>query len=335
MKCTIKDIARLSGVSPSTVSRVISGNARISDETQARVRKIMEETHYQPNLLARSLVKCSASALCVFTKANPEETMKQSFFSEALRGMAVEASASRRQLLISAQEEGSDNPALVRQIISGGMADGVILLVVHPRDSAVALLREAEFPFVLLGSPDEDTPASFVDNDNVSAGREATAYLLRRGHRRIALMGADERYTVNLHRKAGYFAALEAAGLSRDDRLLIDDPLRHPEAVRRLMTAPDAPTALIALDDSVGLYLLGALKEWGVRVPEQASLLTFNNNPVAPYLTPPLTSVEVYPYELGREAVKMLMGVIADGGNEARRAYVPVNLIERDSVRSL
>ncbi|MBQ8536860.1 MAG: LacI family DNA-binding transcriptional regulator, partial [Clostridia bacterium] len=297
MKCTIKDVARVAGVSPSTVSRVISGSARISPQTCQRIRQIMEEMNYQPNLAARSLVSQSANSVGVFMKANPGESLKHPFFAEALRGLSVRAAEAEIQLVLSFSPHAQEDLNTTRRIVSSGAAGGMILLSSQANDPVAEYLSRHKIPFVVIGQPDQAQDRWWVDNDNVLAGRLVTEHLLTFGHRRILLLGAKDGFTVTQLRQAGYEQAMKEAQISVDPAWILADPRNNAEALKELFSSANAPTAVIAMDDSWALWLMGQLGEWGLSVPKDVSLVGFNNSAFSPYTTPALTSVEIHPYE--------------------------------------
>ena len=335
MKCTIKDVARVAGVSPSTVSRVISGSARISPQTCQRIRQIMEEMNYQPNLAARSLVSQSANSVGVFMKANPGESLKHPFFAEALRGLSVRAAEAEIQLVLSFSPHAQEDLNTTRRIVSSGAAGGMILLSSQANDPVAEYLSRHKIPFVVIGQPDQAQDRWWVDNDNVLAGRLVTEHLLTFGHRRILLLGAKDGFTVTQLRQAGYEQAMKEAQISVDPAWILADPRNNAEALKELFSSANAPTAVIAMDDSWALWLMGQLGEWGLSVPKDVSLVGFNNSAFSPYTTPALTSVEIHPYELGLAAMDMIMEALRNPQSGPQNQVIPVSLIQRGSVRRL
>jgi len=332
MKCTIKDVARKAGVSPSTVSRVISGSARISEETCQRIRKIMDELHYQPNLAARSLVSQSANSVGVFLKSNPEESMKHPFFSDALRALSVKAVEGEMQLVLSFSPHVVEDTNTVRRMIASGAVGAVILLSTQANDPVADYLDRHRIPFVVIGQPDRPDEHWWVDNDNVFAGRMATEHLIKNGHRRIMLLGGNDGYTVTMLRQQGYEEALRSAVIQLNPSWIVNDPRAHSDELKSIFRSSDAPTAVLAMDDSWAIWLMGQLNEWGLTVPKDVSLVGFNNSVFSQYTTPPLTSVEIHPYELGLAAMDMMITVLDKEPGMPTHQIVPVTLVERGSV---
>ncbi len=333
MKSTIKDIARRAGVSPSTVSRVISGSNRISDETQKKVRSIMEEMNYRPNLLARSLVNRTTNAIGVFSALGAEESMKHPFFAEALRGIGTKAARHGLHLLLGTSASPEENGRVVREMIFSGMIEGMILLSTLWDDPVAELLHRHSFPFVVIGHPYRGENYHRVDSDNEKAGRMVTEYLLKHGHRRICYLGADDSLSVTVKRQAGFEAALRDAGMPVSKEIFLPNPLIAGEDMLPApLLSPDGPTAVVAQDDALAIWLIGALQKAGRRVPEDVSIISFNNAAVSAYTTPPLTTVEVHPFLLGEQAMALLNSLLKEPDTKPQWVEVPVKLIERGSV---
>ena len=333
MKSTIKDIARKAGVSPSTVSRVISGSNRISEETQMKIRAIMEEMHYRPNLLARSLVNRTTNAIGVFSATSAEVSMKHPFFAEALRGMGTMAARSSMHLLLGTSASQEEDGRVVREMIDSGMIEGLILLSTLRDDPVAEQLHRHNFPFVVIGHPRHGEKYHRVDSDNEKAGRMVTEYLLKRGHQRICYLGVDHTLSVTCQRQAGFEATLQSEFIPISPDTFISNPLNNDEeALPEALLAPGGPTAVVVQDDALAIWLIGALQKAGRRVPEDVSIISFNNAAVSAYTSPPLTSVEVHPFLLGEQAMTLLLDLIKNPDMAPTWVEVPVQLMERGSV---
>ncbi len=333
MKSTIKDIARRAGVSPSTVSRVISCSNRISDETQSKVRAIMEEMNYRPNLLARSLVNRTASAVGVFSALSAEESMKHPFFAEALRGIGTTAARHGLHLLLGTSPSQEEDGRVVKEMMFSGMIEGMILLSTLRDDPVAELLHRNSFPFVVIGHPCHGENYHRVDSDNEKAGRMVTEYLLKNGHRRFCYLGADDSLSVTAKRQTGFEAALRDAGIPVVNEMFLKNPLASgDETLPSPLLSNNGPTAVVAQDDALAIWLMGALQKAGRRVPEDVSIISFNNAAVSAYTTPPLTTVEVHPFLLGEQGMTLLFELLKKPDMKPNWVEVPVELIERGSV---
>jgi len=347
---TIKDVAKRAGVSPSTVSRVIADHPRISRATKERVRAAMRELNYQPNAAARSLVRRRTQTIGVALSRSTEAALANPFFPEVLRGIGAAARLARYSLTLTTATSYDEERQQCMELLTQRRVDGLIVLASHTDDPLIDWLDERGHPFVVLGRvPGRDVP--HVNNDNVAAAREATQHLLELGHRRIAFVGGPLDFIVTLDRLEGYKQALQEAGLAVDPRLVVTTDFSYEqayEAARRLLTdsslagAPGKgaggvsgrPTAFVAIDDGVALGVLAAAKSLGLRVPEQVSVVGFNDSPVCPHVAPPLTSVFIPVFDMGFAAAQMLCDILA-GKRGSRAVSLATRLVVRQSTAPL
>ncbi|MCL2544533.1 MAG: LacI family transcriptional regulator [Clostridia bacterium] len=342
MRVTIKEIAQMAGVSPSTVSRVLSGSSRISADTTERVRDIMRHMHYRPNQLARSLVSRKHTIIAVALPSAAQTSLSDPFFYDVLRGISVGAAREGYHVLLSTGgAPGNENDG-VAELMHGGIVGGVILLTSKVEDETVESLLFHRFPFVVLGHPVRDAQIHWADNDNVAAGRAVTEYLLSRGCRRIAFAGLDPHYRMTVDRYAGYRAAQEASGEAADFLRLppsfmlevpYGDTRVEPSRFRAAFAGPDRPDAVVCVNDLLALEVMRELAHLGLRVPEDVSVIGFNNIQAGLFSTPALTTVEVDAERLGQAAFTLLLRALDHPGAEAAHELVPFRIIERASVR--
>ncbi len=336
MKATIKDIAQAAGVSPSTVSRVLSNHPRISAETAQRVRAIMREMRYQPNQLARSLVSRKRTIIAVVLPSTAETSLSDPFFYDVLRGISVGASQEEYHVLLSTGAAPKAEGAKLEELMHSGIVGGAILLTSKVQDATVQALLEDRFPFVVLGHPDQDTQIHWVDNDNIAAGCAVTEHVLARGRRRVAFIGLDAHYRVTADRCAGYHLAHERAGLSPARAHVLEMPYAStrvsPERLRALFSGKDRPDAAVCTNDLIALEMMRDLAALGLRVPEDVAVVGFNNLQAGRYSAPPLTTVEIDAEGLGRSAFRLLLGAMEHPKGGAARQLIPFQLIERGSV---
>lgn len=329
---TVKDVAERAGVAPSTVSRVIADNPRISAATKERVRAAMRELNYHPNAIARSLVHQRAHAIGVVMSQTAEAALANPFFAEVLRGIGSVAREARHNIMLttasSREDEYNESLSLLRQ----RRVDGLILLTSRREDALVRRLRNDGHPFVVLGRvPGDDVP--YVNNDNVAAARGATDHLVALGHRRIGFLGGPGEFIVSEDRLRGYEEGLAAAGIPHDRRLIKVTDFSYEDgyaATRRLLASAGDVTAVLAVDDMLALGAAAAARDLGLRLPEQLSVVGFNDSPVCPHVAPPLTSVSIPIFELGEGAARMLLDMLAND-ESPRRMLLPARLVVRAS----
>jgi len=335
MKVTIKDVAKAAGVSPSTVSRALHDNPRISEEMRKQIKKIAQEMDFHPNQMARSLVSRRSHIIGVVFSGEGGDNLNHSFYPSVLQGLGHVAGTRRYNILLGTGTEGDSTQEAVRQLTDSGYAEGLIVLAAEdvPADDAAGL------PVVTLGHPINAENAYYVDNDNVAAGKAAAQYLITRGHRRIALLGYDKQFMVTVDRRKGYQQALEEAGIpfNREDvvssRYLYNTT--DENQLRRLFEGPDRPTGVVCLDDAQAITLCHILNDMGLTVPGDVSLISFNDTPAGRINNPPLTSINVDPYQLGQKAMELIIKLVKHPDTPPTGEIIPFSIVERDSVRTL
>lgn len=339
MAVTIIDVAREANVSPSTVSRVIADHPRISEKTKKKVREVMESMHYYPNFQARNLAARTTQTIGVVMANSATLAFQNPFFPEVIRGISTTAHACQLGLYLSTGGTEEEIFQEVVAMVQGRKVDGVILLYSRVDDKTLNYLREMQFPFTIVGRPyDFENQIDFVDNDNKQIAKDVVNYLVDLGHREIAFIGGDVHFVVSADRLEGYRAALEDHQLSYQEKYFIQDfafEQDGKEAIRQLMAEEQPPTAIVAHDDSVAYEIIRYLEQLEIRVPEDVSIISFNNHALSEHVKPPLTSVDINIFELGIQATELLLKRIKQPEREASHQFVDTTLIVRDSCQSL
>lgn len=331
---TIKDIAKAANVSPSTVSRVVSGHTRISKATTDKVKRIMEEMGYHPNAMAKSLVSKTTNTLAILLPRPAEELFQDLFFGELLRGILAQSSKAGYDMLLSAATSPQDENDTISRLVFGRRVDGIILLSARINDPLIAMLDSHQFPTVLIGRDENCSTILTVDNNNEQVAFDATQHLIQQGHGRIGFVSGPSDLTVSRDRMAGYRRALEEAGLPiRSEWIVEGDFLQHSgyRAMSSIMELPERPDGLVVIDDVVAFGVLRGLNELGYRVPEDISLVSFNNIALSELATPPISSVDIGTYQLGYTASQQLIRLIQGEHHFQRRTLIPHRLIVRES----
>lgn len=330
MKVTIKDVAKQAGVSPSTVSRALRNNNRISPEVRARVQQVARELNFHPNQMARSLVKRHTPIIGVVFPDDLRMNLGNPFYPSVLQGLGHAASERRHHVLLITGSETLSPSESSRQAVESGYVSGLIRLTAE-----TALCGEDEAPVVVIGHPSDAQSRYYVDNANEQAGFEAACHLLEYGHRRIVLAGYDPQYIFTVDRREGYERALREAGIPvREEYILPSEPLMRDdsEALRRLFQSPERPTGVVCMDDAQAIALCRRLNEMGLSVPRDVSVVSFNNTEASLYHNPPLTTFDLQPYQLGVRAMNLMLDLLTGAVTEPTSIYVPFTLIQRQSV---
>ncbi len=332
MKVTIKDVAKAAGVSPSTVSRALQDSERISEKVRAHVKQVAREMNFHPNQMARSLVNRETRIIGIVFPDDAGMNLGNPFYPAVLQGLGHAASKERYQLLLITGSEGVTAAEASRSAMSSGYVSGLILLAAED-----APPLEADVPVVVIGHPTDADKRCYVDNDNVQAGYEAAKHLLENGHRRIGLLGFDSRYVFTTDRRKGCRKALGEAGLDPNSEWLFPAGAcrTQRERLKAIFQSKDRPTGVVCMDDLMAIELSRTLSDFGLRVPQDVSLISFNNTELSRYHHPALSTFDVQPYQLGVQAMKLMLSVLKGETEAPVSIDVPFTLIPRDSVANL
>jgi DNA-binding LacI/PurR family transcriptional regulator len=333
MSVTIKDVAKKAGVSPSTVSRVIADHPRISAKTTRKVREVMDELGYHPNMMAKSLVSKTTKTVGVILPRPAEELLLNFFFYEFMRGVMAQLTRAGYDLLMAGGNNEREELETVMRLVRGGRIDGLLLLYSRSADPVIAFLRKENVPFVLIGrSLDYDNVMS-VDNDNVQAAYDATKHLIAQGQRRIGFVSGPAHLAMTQDRLAGYTKALAEAGLPFKQGWVVEGEFLLESGYRAMasiMSQPEPPSALVVIDDFVAFGVLKGLAELGYRIPQDVAIISFNNIALSELTMPPITSVDIGTYQLGYTASQMLLSTFQQEEIQPRQ-LIPHRLVIRES----
>src|SRR5690554_2697047 len=331
---TIKDVARLAKVSPSTVSRVISDHKSISEETKKRVRKSMQELGYHPNVIARSLIRRSSQALRLVLSRSTESAFSNPFFSEILRGISVVTQSHQYSLVLATAANYREEAKQCMQMVMERRVDGVILLASRVKDELIHQLIDKKCPFVVVGRVSGVKNCYTVNNDNIQAAYSAVRHLLNLGHRRIAFLNGPKEYTFCQDRYQGYSMALSEFGLEVDYNYLRNTENLHEDGYRlskELLSIEPRPTALFVADDLMVIGAYRAIKEEKLSIPADISVVGFNDDSFAALIEPPLTTVQIPIYEMGVTAAQMMIAILSGKEPYSPQRILSSELVIRDS----
>ncbi|GGP07012.1 LacI family transcriptional regulator [Oceanobacillus neutriphilus] len=334
---TIKDIAKVTGFSPSTISRVIANNSRISEETKQKVRAVMDELGYHPNLTARNLVVQSTKTIGVIMPSSADKSLQNPFFTEVLRGIGSYFHQKQFSMLLSSGQTEEEKFKEIERMVLGKYVDGIILLYSRLNDSVVDFLKEKNFPFVMVGKPSEyKDEIVHVDNDNIKAGKDITEHLLENGHKRISFIGGAADLVVTIDRQKGYETALKEAGIPVSEEYIIHTEFLKSggrEAVEQILELKVKPDAIVVSDDLISVGVISMLEEYGLKVPEHISLVSFNNIYFSEIIHPALTTVDIQIYRLGVESAKAIIQICTNQVLNEKRIIIPHCIAYRNSVK--
>lgn len=338
MAVTIKDVAALAGVSPSTVSRTCKNNPSISAETKEKVRKAMSELGYEPNFQASNLATQNSRTIGIILPPSVREAYENSFYLEAIRG--ISQFCNQRQYINTIITGDSTEEILqaIRSMTRSGQVDGFIVLYSMRQDPVTDFLYNEGLLYVLIGKAYQFTNQTiYIDNDNLLAGQDATVYLYQLGHRKIGYIGSDSTMMFSSDRRTGYENALLRHQIPLNSTYCIEMKSANEEdrqPLLELLKRPDRPTALVVSDDILAVALERVCLEIGLSIPDDLSIISFNNSLFARLTSPQLTSVDINSFQLGIESASQMINHIENPNLLATKILVPHHIVERDSCAS-
>jgi len=338
-RVTSQDVANLAGVSRTTVSLVLNDvkGINISPETRKKVRDAAEKLGYIPNATAQALATRRAKAIGLVMTRSPHHIASDTFLPQILGGLLDIVKQHKLRLLIeSVEAEHQDRVYL--ELARAKHIDGMILLTPRIDDTALKRLEEVDVSTVVMGKLSDSNLYS-VDVDNRFAARKAVDYLLQLGHTRIAcIANAPPSYSAAPDRVLGYKDALLAAGITPDDDLIqyADfDPQSGFNCMQSLLTSGNGFTAVFVASDNVAMGAKSALREAGLRIPDDISIIGFDDIPWAKYSDPPLTTIRLPAQKLASVACLMLLALLRGAVPEEQHVVLDTELVVRKSCRNL
>ncbi|WP_248924455.1 LacI family DNA-binding transcriptional regulator [Paenibacillus hamazuiensis] len=337
---TIQDIANIAGVSKATVSLALTDHPRISTETKIKIRNIAKEIGYTKGLIAGAeKARQNISIGIVYISDNQD--FEKSFFRDTLMGISEEAARADHDVAIIgihlASKENMEDQITSKVIKSG--VGGIIVITNNPKVTGFDKLLSMRFPMVFVGNrkvAGHGNPLHCVSSDHYNGGRMATEYLLGLGHRSIALAIHREAPHWELERVDGYHAALRNAGLAADERqvIRIKSPFKAEDECWQQLERSDC-TAIFAVNARVGITMLHALRHLGKKIPNDISLIVFDDFPSFSMEDPPITVIQQDKKSLGTLSAKLLVDILDNPNQSPRQVLISTQLQERSSCAPL
>lgn len=327
----MRDVAQIAGVSQATVSRVVHSPHLVREVTRKKIESAMQEIGYVYNSVAADFTrqKNSIIGLIIFT-------VRSSIHSELIEGIQEELKQTRYSLIIAnSRYDPATERSLIKLFQERNLAGVIVAETTDENRSALKALEESGVPLVLTWEMATDSEFSCVGIDNRAAAYRMTQYLISLGHRRIGLIAGNyERIERVRERLDGYRQALEEADIPYDPEIVVKReprPMEGKMAMAHLLTRSNVPTAVFAASDALALGALAACREYGRRVPEDISIAGFDDVDFAPFCVPPLTTVRVPGYEMGKRAVRSIIDSSPTLLREPVRLSLSTELVIRDS----
>jgi LacI family transcriptional regulator len=329
---TLRDVARVAGVHPATVSRALNEETRalVNEATARRVLKAAEKLGYQPNPIARGLKTNRSYTIGVLI---PDLT--NPLFPPILRGIEDRLETAGYTPLTANTDNDPERELLDAQAMRARQVDGIIAATARRDHRLHDALLEAGIELVLVNRRQEELPVSSATADDTMGMRLAVEHLLSLGHTRIAHLAGPLDYSTGLDRHESFLETMRTAGVDPDpDLVLVAEVFREPEGDRlcgQLLDEGREFTAIAAANDLLALGCYDAFAERGVRCPEDVSVVGFNDMPFTARFAPPLTTIHIPHYEIGAAAAELMLERLGDGDSPAREIRLEPSLVVRQS----
>lgn len=335
MAVTVKDVAKHAGVSPSTVSRVCNNNPAISKETRDRVLQAIEELGYELSATQETPTARTIKNIGIVLPPSDREAYENSFYLKAIRGISQICNQRQVASTIVTGKDYEEILQSIRTLHRSNSVDGFIMLYSRKDDIVVNYLCEQGLLYVVVGKPDELASQTIcIDNDNLLAGREAADYLYNLGHRRIGYIGSINDFMYASDRRAGYQLSLMLHNLPvRQDYCVEMESVNATQSddLNKMLSMADRPTAFVVSDDMLALALERCCVQMGLSIPNDVSIIAFNNSLYAQLASPQLTAVDINSYQLGQEAAAQIINHAENPNLSATKIVIPHRIVERDS----
>lgn len=330
---TIVDVADEAGVSYATVSRVINNKDHVSPEKRERVLRAMAQLGYVANMQARSLAGGESRVVGLLV-----DYLSSSYMDEIIRGIDEALDAENYDLMLYTTHRRKTKESAYVTKLTRRLADGLLLILPRNAGAYLDTLRQRQFPHVLIDYLSDRQNVPSVSTTNFRGSYDAMSFLLSLGHRRIGFITGTMEFGCARDRLDGYRAALKDHGIPGDSQLVCEGNFMQPQGyqcAQRLLSLHEPPTAIFASNDMMAFGVMEAAREAGLRLPEDLSIVGFDDIPQASHVHPALTTVRQPLEEMGRSAAHLLLKYMAHPMAEIERIELPTRLIIRESCQAL
>jgi DNA-binding LacI/PurR family transcriptional regulator len=331
-KVTIADIARLANVSQMTVSRVLNKEDLVAKETAERIRKIIDEVGYQPNLIARSLT--SKQSMLIGVSIPRTESILDEYIAQVLSGILTIIKDSNYRVMLFLVDLDREQDTFYVDIIRRNMIDGLLLFKTKVDDPKLSVLAKSNRSFVLINHKKIDEGYNFIDTHNEQGARMAVKYLHELGHREIAFVAGSMNETNARDRLNGFKKAMKDLGLPCQDNCIVYGDFNRDKAyneVGKLLALENRPSAIFCSDDYMAIAAMERIKETGLEVPNDIAVIGFDNIELSAYVQPALTTIQQPLEELGIKSMELLLDIINGRQKSPVHKILDVKLVKRQS----
>ncbi|WP_431027550.1 catabolite control protein A [Lysinibacillus sp. LZ02] len=331
MTVTIYDVAREANVSMATVSRVVNGNQNVKPATRKKVLEVIERLEYRPNAVARGLASKKTTTVGVII---PD--ISNNLYAELARGIEDIATMYRYNIILANSDQNEEKELTLLDTMLGKQVDGIVMMTDRVTEKIQDSMDHSPVPIVLAGSVDELKEVPSVNIDYYQAAYEAVKVLLDNGHTRIAFISAPQSYTITQYKLAAYKKALEDAGLTVDESLIVSEEDTYDNGIaayEEVSQFDNAPTAFFAGSDELAIGIIHGAQDAGRQVPEDLEVISFENSKLARMVRPQLSSVVLPLYDIGAVAMRLLTKLMNKEKVEQQSVILPHRIEMRDSVK--
>ncbi|QHA91349.1 LacI family DNA-binding transcriptional regulator [Bacillus sp. N1-1] len=330
---TIKDIAKAAGVSVTTVSRALNGYSDVSERTRKKIKQIADDLSYSPNALARSLVMNKTKTIGLLVSGISREGAKDNIVFEVLTGVNEYCGHVDYDIVLFNTSSSQQKQKTYTQLCRERRVDGVVIQGIKNDDPYLMEVVESDIPCVLVDIPIQGDTVGYVATDNVAGAKEAVQHLVDLGHRQIGMINGHDRAFVSQERIQGYQDGLESNHLPYKEELVYNGGFSEKQAeeaaVSLLNTLPET-SAIFCASDLMAFGVMRAAKRVGRKVPEELSIIGYDNIILSSYVTPSLTTISQDMFQIGYSAAELLIDLL-EGGNPPRSKIVSHELVVRES----
>lgn len=332
---TIKDIAKAAGVSVTTVSRALNGYSDVNEKTRRKIMDIAKQLNYSPNTLARGLVMKKSRTIGMLVSGMNRVSSKDNFTFEVLSGVNECISERDYDLVLFSTTTTKQREKTYSQLCRERRVDGVILQGMKIDDPYLKEVVESDIPCMLIDIPISSKSVGYVTTDNVLGAKRAVRHLIQSGHKNIGLVNGHDQAYVSKQRLKGYMEALQEAGLQVNGQYIASGDFTEEKAEKAgTMLLKEHPelTAIFCASDLMALGVIKSAKAVGLSVPEQLSVIGYDNILLAAYSSPPLTTIAQNKFELGYKAANALIDMLEEK-SDAQVITLETELIVRESAK--
>ncbi|AQY52379.1 LacI family transcriptional regulator [Listeria weihenstephanensis FSL R9-0317] len=330
---TIKDIAKDTGFSVTTVSRALNGYSDVNEETRAIIRASAQKLKYSPNMLAQSLVTKKSKTIGLLVTDLKRESVKDNFVFEVLCGVSEYVATIDYEMILISTTTSRQRNKTFSQVVGERNLDGVVIQGLKKDDPYLTEAVASNLPTVLIDIPIENDSTGFVTSDQEESVKTAIKYLSRLGHKKIAFMNGHKHAYVSEIRFKAYQEALSEIGITYDEKLIcygdFEEEKAYQTALNFLLATQDV-SAIFCASDIMALGVLQAARELQISVPEELSIIGFDNILLTRYVSPSLSTVAQSPFELGKAAATLVLEIINKTSSEHHQV-LQNELIVRES----